>query len=376
MVRTGFTLTVLAVPGLAVMLCALLLGSFGEFDWAEERTSWRERVPMDDPPTRVGVLGASGTIGHELLRNLVKAATDTQNPVSKIVLIVRSKSALKECREWPPHMKAPPSYERYECVEVDFERLARGDDAAQAAVRDALRGAGVLFSCFGTSERWAADVGALRRVDVRYTAAVAAQARAAGVPHLSAVTASGAHLGASARLDFLRAKAETEAALRALVFPRLSLFRPALVIGGSSNARPRGGGAAEALALAALEWAPSLRDSGWVPPALRPLTAYALAQSMLTSAGWALAAGAGAGASEAAAGVVEVFNNSVIHDIANEFFVDFGRTKKWSTATSACGWGCAGAIDDHDNGQAQAELSRLSRSAREAQGPDAAAGAF
>ena len=34
----------------------------------------------------------------------------------------------------------------------------------------------------------------------------------------------------------------------------------------------------------------------------------------------------------------------------------------------ACGWGCAGAIDDHDNGEAQREVSKLALSADRTQG--------
>ena len=105
--------------------------------------------------------------------------------------------------------------------------------------------------------------------------------------------------------------------------------------------------------------------AAWVPPSLRPQSAYFLAQAMLMSAGWearhAAAARSSASAGGSSAADVDVYANADIQAMGDEFFADFGRGGRgWNKATSPCGWGCAGAVDDHDAGEAQAELRSMS----------------
>ena len=111
-----------------------------------------------------------------------------------------------------------------------------------------------------------------------------------------------------------------------------------------------------------------------MPPAWRPVSAYVLARSMLVVAGWGAPSqprleggpdveGAGGGSSGSSSGSdVHVFSNEDIQDMGDAFFSDFGGTKTWTERAGACGWGCAGAVDDHDNGEAQAELRAMSLS--------------
>jgi len=352
------------VPMLLAVVSAIVL--LGALDWSVQADPWVGRTAASSPPRKVAVLGASGATGHELLRNLVKAATDKHNPISSIVLLVRSFGSLKQCRQFPPHMKKPPSFELFDCMAVDFEALASADDAApsMAALAEKLRGVDVLFSAFGTTRALAGSDGAFRRVDHDYVLAVAAAARQARVPHLSVVTSTGADPRASSL--YLRTKGEVEASLRALLLgpgpgagmgiQRLSIFRPSLLLTGTVHQRAdsRLGEDLSKMVLAPL--------AQWLPPNLKPVSAYFLAQSMLVSAGWAAA-----GSGESGAAAVDVFENSGIHAIGNNFFQDFGgSTAKY--AGGACGWGCAGAIDDHDNGEAQREVSKLALSADRTQG--------
>jgi hypothetical protein len=345
------------LPVLLAVVSAIVLQS--ALDWSVQADPWVGRTAASSPPRKVAVLGASGATGHELLRNLVKAATDKHNPISSIVLLVRSFGSLKQCRQFPPHMKKPPSFELFDCVAVDFGALASAaDDTApsRAALAEKLRGVDVLFSAFGTTRALAGSDGAFRRVDHDYVLAVAAAARQARVPHLSVVTSTGADPRASSL--YLRTKGEVEASLRTLLGPagmRLSIFRPSLLLTGTVHQRAdtRLGEDLSKMVLAPL--------AQWLPPNLKPVSAYFLAQSMLVSAGWAAASG------ESGAAAVDVFENSGIHAIGNNFFQDFGgSTAKY--AGGACGWGCAGAIDDHDNGEAQREVSKLALSADRTQG--------
>lgn len=331
------------------LLLALLAGvALQALDWSTQPDPWEGRVAAASPPRNVAVLGASGATGHELLRNLVKAATDRRNPITAIVLLVRDLGSLKQCRQFPPHMKKPPSFELFRCVAVDFERLAKGDTAQATALATALQGVDVLFSAFGTTRALAGSDEAFFRVDHDYLLAVARAARQAGVPHLSAVSSTGADTAASSQ--YLRTKGRVEASLRAVGFARLSLFRPSLLLIGTVYQRPDRRLGEDVSKLIAVPLA------RWLPPNLKPVSAYFLAQSMLASAGWA-----------AEDGAVEVFENSGIHRIGNRFFRDFGgSTSKY--AGGACGWGCAGAIDDHDNGEAQREVSKLARSSDRTKG--------
>ena len=332
------------------VLLALLAGvAVQMLDWSIQPDPSAGRVAGASPPRKVAVLGASGATGHELLRNLVKTATDRRNPITSIVLLVRDFSSLKQCKQFPPHMKKPPSFELFTCVAIDFERLTADPTGAQAAaLRSALAGVGVLFSAFGTTRALAGSDEAFARVDHDYLLAVARAAKEAGVPHLSAVSSTGADAAASS--VYLSTKGRAEASLRQLGLARLSLFRPSLLLTGTVHQRPDARLGEDVSKLLAVPL------SRWLPPNLRPVSAYFLAQSMLVSAGWA-----------AEDGAVDVFENSGIHAIGNRFFKDFGGSES-KYAGGACGWGCAGAIDDHDNGEAQREVNKLTKGSDRTQG--------
>jgi uncharacterized protein YbjT (DUF2867 family) len=94
-------------------------------------------------------------------------------------------------------------------------------------------GAEVAISALGTTMRAAGSQGAFRAVDFDAVVAFARAARAAGARHMVTVSSVGAESGS--RNFYLKLKGEMEAALEALGFDRLDIFRPGLLRG------PRGG---------------------------------------------------------------------------------------------------------------------------------------
>jgi uncharacterized protein YbjT (DUF2867 family) len=99
-------------------------------------------------------------------------------------------------------------------------------------------GGDVAISALGTTRRAAGSEEAFRAVDQHMVTSFAQGARDAGVGHMIMVSSVGAD--ATARAFYLRVKGETEAALRALDFPRLDLVRPGLLRGDRGPERRLG----------------------------------------------------------------------------------------------------------------------------------------
>ncbi|KUJ80267.1 short chain dehydrogenase [Microbulbifer flavimaris] len=153
------------------------------------------------------IIGATGLIGTHLTNQLAGSAH-----FSKVVTLTRRPM---------PH----PS-PKVENTVVDFERLQ--DHAA-------LFHADMLFSCLGTTRRQAGSLAAQRRVDVDYQLEAARLAARAGVEHYLLVSSSGAN--ASSRNAYLKMKGELEDAVSRLPFPRISVFRPSLLLGDRDHVR-------------------------------------------------------------------------------------------------------------------------------------------
>lgn len=111
---------------------------------------------------------------------------------------------------------------------IDFER----PDTFRSVV-----GVDDVFCCLGTTIKKAGSQDAFRKVDFEAPVAVAREARAAGAGRYLIVTAVGAD--PRSRIFYNRVKGETEAALRALEFPRgVRVFHPSLIVGERGERRP------------------------------------------------------------------------------------------------------------------------------------------
>lgn len=189
------------------------------------------------------VLGATGLVGSELLRQLAEDARFTS-----IATLGRRASgfAHAKVRDHVVDLESPESW-----VE-----LVRGD---------------VLFSALGTTIRAAGSRAAQYRVDHGYQLRVAAEARRHGVRTYVLVSSAGA--SPRSRLFYSRMKGELERDVEALGFERTRILRPGMLDGARREHR-----AGELWALRVLRpLAPVL------PAAARPIHAAIVARVAIIS---------------------------------------------------------------------------------------------
>ena len=165
---------------------------------------------MSDPK-RVLLVGATGLIGTHVMQQCTGRAD------VRLVALTR--------REAPM-----PRGARMEMLVADPGEWAQ---AVAAIAPDAV------ICALGTTWRKAGrDEAAFRAVDRELVLRVAEAAKAAGASTFVFVSSVGAN--PASRSFYLRVKAETEAALRKLRFPRLDIFRPGLLRGHRSSDRRLG----------------------------------------------------------------------------------------------------------------------------------------
>lgn len=162
--------------------------------------------PIGNSPTTALVVGATGLVGRECVRQL--AAEGPAHGVARTIALVR---------RVPPAGTFPPTVD---VVALDFALLA------QASVG---LGATHVVCALGTTMKQAGSREAFRRVDHDYVLAVARGALAGGARHFVLVSA----LGADAKSGFFynRVKGETEQALLALGYRGVTILRPSLLLG-------------------------------------------------------------------------------------------------------------------------------------------------
>jgi uncharacterized protein YbjT (DUF2867 family) len=155
---------------------------------------------------RVALIGGTGLIGSLLAPKLLAAGHELH-------LIQRRAGA----GEGATLHVAPPA---------DWPALVRRI-APEAAI-----------STLGSTMKQAGSQAAFRAVDHDLVLAFAAAARAAGATRMATVSSVGAD--PASKTFYLRIKGETDAALEALGFPRLDIFRPGLLRGARGGERRRG----------------------------------------------------------------------------------------------------------------------------------------
>lgn len=160
---------------------------------------------------RAIVLGASGAVGSSLVRELLESPACTD-----IVTLGR-----RPFDTFAGHAQAAKLVQRV----VDLDGPG---GVLEGATREAAAGCDVAFCTLGIGQPSKVSEAEFRKVDLGYARAFAAGARAAGVRHFSLLTSVGAN--ARSRVRYLRVKGEVEEAIKALAFPRTSLFRPSVLI--------------------------------------------------------------------------------------------------------------------------------------------------
>lgn len=164
---------------------------------------------MSDSARSVLLLGATGLVGGEILRQLLADPS-----VARVVALTRR-----------PLQLADPSGKLHNQI-VDFDRLE--DHAGLFAVDQ-------IFCALGTTIKQAGSQDAFRRVDQELPLVAAKLGVEHGARDFFLVSALGA--SARSRVFYNRVKGELEDALRPMPFRSLTIARPSLLIGDRSERR-------------------------------------------------------------------------------------------------------------------------------------------
>jgi uncharacterized protein YbjT (DUF2867 family) len=194
----------------------------------------------------VCVVGASGLVGRESVAQLCNDPS-----VAAVHVIVR--------RPLNDFGNSPKLVQHI----IDFENIA----AADWPVCD------VLFCCLGTTIKIAGSQEAFRRVDFDYVVDSAKKARQVGAKRLLVVSAMGADR--RSMVFYNRVKGEMEAAIAALGFDSVTIFRPSFLTGERIGAPTRRG---EHLAVTVLKFGNLL-----LPKKYQSISGQAVARSMVQS---------------------------------------------------------------------------------------------
>lgn len=170
---------------------------------------------MDTTGRIVMVLGATGLVGGELLRQLL-----ARRGVARVVAPGRRPVA-------PPAGIPREQAVKLDPRVVDFDRLER--DA------DAFNGVTQIFCALGTTIRQAGSRERFRRVDQEYPLEAARLGLRLGARHFLLVSAIGAD--PDSRIFYNRVKGELERDLRALGYRSLTIVRPSLLLGERAEFR-------------------------------------------------------------------------------------------------------------------------------------------
>lgn len=186
------------------------------------------------------LLGATGLVGHELLRMLLE---DDRYEVVHVLARRSTGVAHERLREHVGDLSS--MHEQLEAFRVDE-----------------------LFCALGTTIKVAGSQEAFRAIDYGHVMRAAKLGREHGVTHFLLVSSLGAH--ASSRFFYNRVKGEVERDVGALGYPQLTIAQPSLLLGSRREKR-----FGEEVA----------RRFGWLTPATyKPIEAAAVARALVRSA--------------------------------------------------------------------------------------------
>ena len=157
-----------------------------------------------DTRYRASVIGATGAVGSALVRELV--ASPRCDGV--VALSRRQTDALGASPKLAAHV-------------VDLAQL-------EAATRELAAGCDAAFCTLGLGQPSRASFEEFWRVDVEYAGAFARGAAQAGAQHITLLSSVGAD--PASRTRYLRVKGSAEQMMERSGIPRVSLFRPSLLV--------------------------------------------------------------------------------------------------------------------------------------------------
>ena len=214
-----------------------------------ERASTSTTTTMSAGRKVALVLGASGETGKEVVRNLVKS--DLYGQVNVVT---------RRQLEFP---EDDPNYKKVEQKIVDFEQLEQSGSA--------FSGVDTAFCCLGTTRAVAGAEGFVK-VDHDYVLSSARILQSNNCSDFHLLTSKGS--SANSWLLYPSTKGKVENAVMELGFPRLTIYRPGLLVCDRPN-RPRR--MLEELAQKVAGWID--KSHGWSIPT------NLLASAMVNSAG-------------------------------------------------------------------------------------------
>jgi len=157
-----------------------------------------------DTRYRASVIGATGAVGSALVRELVASP--------------RCDGVVALSRRQTDALGASP---KLAVQVVDLAHL-------EAATRELAAGCDAAFCTLGLGQPSRASFEEFWRVDVEYAGAFARGAAQAGAQHITLLSSVGAD--AASRTRYLRVKGSAEQMMERSGIPRVSLFRPSLLV--------------------------------------------------------------------------------------------------------------------------------------------------
>ncbi|MFS4458471.1 NAD(P)H-binding protein [Bdellovibrio sp. HCB2-146] len=156
----------------------------------------------------ITLIGASGLVGNHLLMQLTQ-----QRQVNVVKAVTRKKLDF-----------IPPKTEN---IVINFDHMEEFTNEMKASV---------FICCLGTTIKKAGSQEAFRKVDFDYVLHFAKIAEKVRAKKLMVVSAMGAD--AHSKVFYNRVKGEMEEAIQKLNIPQVEIFRPSLILGERSEARP------------------------------------------------------------------------------------------------------------------------------------------
>jgi uncharacterized protein YbjT (DUF2867 family) len=172
-----------------------------------------------NPQLRVIVIGGTGEVGSAVVQALLA------EPLCREVVMVTRKSAVIADAARTRHVVMDTSA-------ADFESRVAGLARVVVAAGDRVS----AVSCVGVgsgSLQWSEEQ--LKQLEVGVVGAFARGVRQAGVAQFCLLSAVGASAGS--RIKYVRVMGLKEAAIRAVNFPRLAIFRPGIIVGNAHTPR-------------------------------------------------------------------------------------------------------------------------------------------
>jgi uncharacterized protein YbjT (DUF2867 family) len=172
-----------------------------------------------NPHFRVVVIGGTGQVGSAVVQGLL-----AESECREVVMVTRKPVPIADpARQHNVVMDTGAADFEMRVADLAREVIARGDRVS-------------AVSCVGVgsgSSQWTEEQ--LKQLEVGVVGAFARGVRQAGVAQLCLLSAVGANAGS--RIKYARIMGLKEAAIQAVNFPRLAIFRPGIIVGNAHTPR-------------------------------------------------------------------------------------------------------------------------------------------